>query len=108
MKTKFKQKRKNKIKVQFIFNKNSKEHKYRFKHKNTCPNFLAFSCPFLSTKHKNTNTNTNLAIELYNATHELCVSPPPTGRLEVSPMVPLVMKSALLVLEVPGDSDYSG
>uniref|UniRef100_A0A7N2L369 Uncharacterized protein n=1 Tax=Quercus lobata TaxID=97700 RepID=A0A7N2L369_QUELO len=36
------------------------------------------------------------------------VSPPPAGRLEVSLMVPLVMKSALLVLEVPGSSDYSG
>ena len=23
-----------------------------FKHNNTCPDFLAFSCPFLSTKHK--------------------------------------------------------
>ena len=36
------------------------------------------------------------------------VSPPPAGRLEVSPMVPLVTKFALLVLEVPGDSYYSG
>ena len=42
-----------------------------FKYKNTCPDFLAFSCPFLSTKHKhksisskNTNTNTNLAADL--------------------------------------------
>ena len=35
----------------FIFNKNSKEHKSKFKYKNTCPDFLAFSCPFLSTKH---------------------------------------------------------
>ena len=40
-----------------------------FKHKNTCPNFLAFSCPFLSTKHihksiSSKNTNTNLAIDL--------------------------------------------
>ena len=42
-----------------MFNKNSKEHKPRFKHKNTCLDFLAFSCPFLSTKYKNTNTNTN-------------------------------------------------
>ena len=60
MKTKLKQK--NKIKIQFIFNKNSKEYKFRFRHKNTYPDFLAFSCPFLSTKHKNTNTNpgTNL------------------------------------------------
>ena len=41
-----------------------------FKHKNTCLNFLAFSCPFLSTKHKHKhksisskNTNTNLAAD---------------------------------------------
>ena len=38
-------------------NKNTKENKLRFKHKNTCPDFLAFSDPFLSTKYKNTNTN---------------------------------------------------
>ena len=40
-----------------------------FKHKNTCPNLFAFSCPFLSTKHKHKsisskNTNTNLAADL--------------------------------------------
>ena len=40
-----------------------------FKHKNTCPDLLAFSCPFLSTKHKlksisSKNTNTNLAMDL--------------------------------------------
>ena len=27
--------------------------------RNTHPNFLGFSCPFLSTKHKNTNTETH-------------------------------------------------
>ena len=52
----------------FIFNKNTNPD---FKHKNTCPDFLAFYCPFLSTKHKhkyksisNKNTNTNLAVDL--------------------------------------------
>ena len=40
-----------------------------FKHNNTCPDFLAFSCPFLSTKYKlksisSKNTNTNLAMNL--------------------------------------------
>ena len=49
----------------FIFNKNTN---LDFKHKNTCPDLLAFSCPFLSTKHKhksvsNKNTNTNLATD---------------------------------------------
>ena len=44
---------------------------------------------------KNKNTNTNPATELYNVTHKLCgLSPSPAGRLEVSPMVPLVTKSA--------------
>ena len=40
-----------------------------FKHKNTCLDLLAFSCPFLSTKYKlksisSKNTNTNLAMDL--------------------------------------------
>ena len=40
-----------------------------FEHKNTCLDFLAFSCPFLSTKHihksiSSKNTNTNLATDL--------------------------------------------
>ena len=40
-----------------------------FKHKNKCPDFLAFSCLFLSTKHKHKsisskNTNINLAADL--------------------------------------------
>ena len=39
-----------------------------FKHKNTCPDLLAFSSPFLSIKHKHKsisskNTNTNLAAD---------------------------------------------
>ena len=44
------------------------------KSKNTCPDFLRFSCPFLSTKHKhksisNKNTNTNLAADLLRFSH---------------------------------------
>ena len=56
-------KKKKRIKIQkihkfragFIFNKNTMNTNPDLKYKNT-PKFLAFSCPFLSTKHKNINT----------------------------------------------------
>ena len=45
---------------------------------------------------------------LFRSPMSSVVSPSPASRLEVSLMVPLVTKSALLVLDVLGDSEYSG
>ena len=46
-----------------MFNKNTMNTNPDFKYKNTHPNFLALSCPFLSNKHKNINTKAHKKLD---------------------------------------------